>query len=208
MSANRRAHATRGFTLIELLVAITLFAIMSAMAYVGYQNASRFAVETDDDMKRIREIQLAVHTLVADFAQLEPRPVREMIGDAWQPAVRSDRRTQEIITLTRGGWPNPAAVPRGTLQRVTYQLENKTLIRSYYTVLDPTLANQPVRRELLHDVERLELRFLVAPTEWTDQWPPLQVAPVTALRQRPLAIEITLELKDLGEIKRLVEVPG
>jgi len=175
---------------------------------VGYQNASRFAVETDDDMKRIREIQLAVHTLVADFAQLEPRPVREPIGDAWQPALRSDRRTQELVTLTRGGWPNPAALPRGTLQRVTYLLEGKTLVRDYYTVLDPTLANQPVRRELLHDVERLELRFLGASREWSDQWPPLQAAPDSALRQRPLAIEITIELKDLGEIKRLVEVPG
>jgi general secretion pathway protein J len=198
----------RGFTLIELLVAMVLFAIMGVMAYVGYQNAARFAIASADDMTRIREVQLAVHTLVADFEQLAPRPVREPIGDAFQPALLSDRRTQEIATLTRDGWPNPAGAPRGTLQRVSYVLENGILIRQYTTVLDATLANAPVRRELLHDVERMELRFLGPSQEWSDQWPPLQAPPDVALRQRPTAVEITLQLKDLGEIKRLIEVPG
>ena len=44
--------------------------------------------------------------------------------------------------------------------------------------------------------------------EWREQWPPLNVDPAGGLRTRPLLIEITIELADLGVITRLFEVSG
>ena len=44
--------------------------------------------------------------------------------------------------------------------------------------------------------------------QWQEQWPPLNAAPATITRLRPLAVEVTLELEDFGEITRLIEVDG
>lgn len=201
----------RGFTLIELLVSIFLLSVLSAFCYATLN----YVVKTQDSAKaafeRTRELQLAVHTLVTDFQQIEPRPVRDVLGQNRLPVLKADRSTTDLATLTRGGWPNPAGLQRGTLQRVTYSLENGTLLRSYTTVLDATLSNAPVRRELLKDVVQVQLRFMDPSRNWIEQWPALSNVGATnsvALETRPLAVEIVLETRDFGRIVRIVEVPG
>ncbi|MCX7058919.1 MAG: type II secretion system protein GspJ, partial [Proteobacteria bacterium] len=100
---------------------------------------------------------------------------------------------------------------RGTLQRVTYRLDNGTLVREYLTVLDATLANAPVRRELLHNVGNVHLRYMDATRSWQDQWPPVGMGAAggaPALGLRPMAIEIVIETPDLGRIVRIAEVAG
>ena len=208
---SRRAPRPRGFTLIELLVSIFILGVLSALCYGTLSYVTKVRDAAAQSFERQRRLQLAIHQLVADFQQLDPRPVREPLGDSAQAAVRADRRTQELVALTRGGWPNPAGLPRGTLQRVSYTLENGSLFRSHTTVLDPTLANVPVRRELLTDVVAVQLRFMDFGRAWHEQWPPLVASGATntvPLRTRPIAVEITLELRDAGRIVRLVEVPG
>jgi len=200
-----------GFTLIEVLVSVFLLSVLSAFAYgtLSYVGKSREITHTS--FERTRALQLAVHALVTDFEQLAPRPVREPVGDASQPALSADSRSGNVVTLTRGGWPNPVGLPRGTLQRVTYRIDNGTLIRQYTTVLDGTLATTPVGRELLQDVVALRIRYMDASRAWQDQWPPLvpgATGSALPLRSRPLAVEITLEQRGSGSIVRLVEVPG
>jgi general secretion pathway protein J len=137
--------------------------------------------------------------------------VRDLLGESSIPALLADGRSNDLVALTRGGWPNPAGLPRGTLQRVTYTLENGTLIRQYRTVLDATLANAPVRRELLKDVITIKIRYMDPNRQWQDLWPPLAANAGTntvPLSTRPLAVEITLETKDLGKVTRLVEMAG
>jgi general secretion pathway protein J len=204
-------RATGGFTLIELLVSVFLLSVLSAFCYGTLSYVSKSRDGTEAAFERTRTLQLAVNALVTDFEQLEPRPVREPLGDAYQPALRSDRRTKEIVALTRGGWSNTAGLPRGTLQRVNYRLEGDRLIRSYTTVLDATLGNAPVERELLKNVVSVQLRFMDVGRQWQDQWPALVASGASnsvPLSSRPVAVEITLELRDVGRIVRLVEVPG
>ncbi len=201
----------RGFTLIEVLVSIFILAVMAALCYESLSYVIRSRETTRIAFERVRAIELAMHYLVSDFEQLEPRPVRDLLGATELPALLADGRTTDLVALTRGGWPNPVGFPRGTLQRVTYRLENGTLVRLYPTVLDATLANTPVRRELLGDVTSLRIRYMDATRTWQEQWPPLTGATAIAAQPvslRPLAVEITLETKDLGKVVRLVEVPG
>jgi general secretion pathway protein J len=207
----KRARRPRGFTLIEVLVSVFLLAVLAAFAYETLNYARRARESTKTAFGRVRALELAVHTLVTDFEQLEPRPVRDLIGATSLPAILADARSTDLVTLTRGGWSNPAGLPRGTLQRVSYRLDNGTLKRSYLTVLDATLANAPISRELLGNVKTLTLRYLDASRQWQTQWPPLvgsNPASGPLLRTRPLAVEITIELNDFGKIVRLVEVPG
>jgi general secretion pathway protein J len=208
MSARRHR---RGFTLIEVLVSVFLLAIVSALAYQALNYVRRARESTETAFARLRSVELAVHTLVTDFEQLEPRPVRDVVGTSVLPALLADPRTTNLVTLTRGGWPNTPGLPRGTLQRVTYRLDGTTLVREHLTVLDATLANAPVRRDLLKDVVSVHLRYMDSTRTWQEQWPPIGMggaAGAPSLGLRPLAIEVAIETRDFGRIVRIAEVPG
>jgi general secretion pathway protein J len=205
-------HASRGaagFTLVEVLVAIFIFAIVSAIAMGGYNELVKQSDIASAGAARTRAVQSAVQRLVLDFTSLEPRPVREPLGDAVEPALRSNARNNDVIAeFTHSGWSNPAGVPRSTLQRVSYRLEDQKLLREYWVVLDRTLTGEPQRAELISRVKRMELRFMDGNRSWHEQWPPLGYSAPDAPQLRPIAVEITLELEDWGEIKRIVEVAG
>jgi general secretion pathway protein J len=201
--------AIRGFTLVELLVALAIFAILSALAYGGYNNSVKQNEIARTSMKRLESLQTTMRLLTQDFEQMTPRPVRDVLGDGRLPALVADKRDQNLFALTRAGWTNPAGLPRPTLQRVSYVLdEDGKLFRQHFLVLDATLANEPVRRELIDRVTSLTLRYMDSQKQWQDQWPPLNAPPVTLARSRPLAVEIRLELEDMGAITRLIEVGG
>ena len=197
-----------GFTLLEVLVATVILAIMGLMAYRSVGEAQVTVAAAEGHMSRLREVQRAMHLIVSDFRTLAPRPVRETIGDGYRSALHRDPNALTLVELSHAGWPNGAGTPRGTVQRVNYRIEERKLIREYSNVTDPTLATPPVKRELLGDVERIEIRYMNAGREWVTQWPPFNSTADFAFRMRPRAVEVTIVLGDYGELKRLVEVPG
>jgi general secretion pathway protein J len=210
MRAVVQARSSRGFTLLEILVAIGIFAIVAVLAYTGYSELTRQSERIAASAARTRAIQATVQRMVQDFSSIEPRPVREPLGDNVQPALLADSRSDRLAEFTHSGWSNPAGVPRSTLQRVAYQLEEGKLTRNYWVMLDRTLSTEPVRTVLLDGVKTVTLRFMGPNRRFTDQWPALGGGPVgpTATRTLPIAVEITLELEDWGKITRLVEVAG
>ncbi|HEV8330086.1 MAG TPA: type II secretion system minor pseudopilin GspJ [Steroidobacteraceae bacterium] len=198
----------RGFTLLEVLVAMFVFAIVAVMAYGGYNQLSRQDEIVDRNASRTRAIQSTVQRMSEDFAMLEPRPVREPLGDSVDPALRADKRTETLAELTRSGWSNPAGVTRSTLQRVAYRLQDNKLERAYWNALDRTMSAEPTSAVLLDQVRAVSFRFMDQNQSWHEQWPPLGYSGPDALRLRPIAVEITLDLEDWGKIVRLVEVSG
>ncbi len=202
------AGRARGFTLLEILVAVAIFAIVGMLALGGYSELMSQSSRIEEGAARTRAIQAAVMRMSQDFMTLEPRPVRPPLGEDVEPALRATRGSDAAIELTRAGWSNPAGVPRSTLQRVSYRLEDTDLMREYWTVLDRTQNTEPVRVLLLEHVKSVSVRYLGADRDWKDQWPPLGYSGPNMRVTRPLAVEITLELEDWGEIKRLVEIGG
>lgn len=208
-SFNKHASAARGFTLLEVLIAVAIFVVVGALAMGGYNELVKQSEIVEASSERTRAVQRAVQRMVQDFATLEPRPVREPLGESYEPALRADERTEELVNLTHSGWSNPAGVPRSTLQRVRYRLdEDGRLRRDYWYVLDRTLSGEPASSVLIDKVESVELRFMDNNRRWHEQWPPLGYSGPDLMRLRPIAVEITLELEDWGTIKRLVEVAG
>jgi len=118
-----------------------------------------------------------------------------------------------LIELTRAGWSNTAGQQRGTLQRVSYGLVDDVLKRSYQVNLDTVQGNKPVVQDLFTGVKAIQLRYLDANQTWQSQWPPPSTVvsaggPADNLWQRPVAIEVIIEFKDWGRIRRVVEVAG
>jgi general secretion pathway protein J len=205
-----------GFTLLEVLIAVAIFVIVGTMALSGYNELSRQSIRVEESMARIRAVQRTMQRMAQDFMELEPRPVREPLGDGMQPALRADGRSQDLAEFTHSGWSNPAGVPRPTLQRVAYQLQDKKLTRSYWVMLDRTLTSQPVSTVVLDRVTSVKLRFMDSTRNWQEQWPTAnggvvagaQAGSTDALSLRPIAVEITMDLEDWGVVTRVVEVPG
>lgn len=204
----KHARPAAGFTLLELLVAIAIFAIVAAMALTGYTQLQRQSEYADQRLERTRELQRAVQVISQDFEQLEPRPIREPLGEGSVPAVSSGTGVDYLIEFTRAGWSNTAGLQRPTLERVGYRVENNELWRDHWPVLDRTIATEPVRLKLLTNVKSLSLRFMDASRNWSDRWPESQAAGQSDDRLRPIAVEVTIELDDFGKIRRVLEVPG
>ena len=199
----------RGLTLIELLVAVFVFSVMAALAYTAIARLLDNTAFLEDRMARMRAIQVTMRFLESDLLQAAPRPVRDELGEVLVGAIRSAATSPFALELTRGGWTNPAGLPRSTQQRLAYQLLDGELSRYHWTVLDRTFSNQPVRTVLLDEVDTIGFRYLLADGDWADQWPPsgnLGTASATDPRHRPRAVEIVLVLADEGELTRIVEL--
>jgi general secretion pathway protein J len=197
---------SRGFTLIEVLVALAIFGMLAAIAYGTLGQTLSNAEVLTERMQRLQSLQRTMRYLSEDFMQLSPRPVREDLGENLRPALHTDVESDFAVELTHGGWSNPAALPRGTLQRVAYRLEENELVRYHWTVLDRTLSNEPAGRALLDEVDSIVFRFMQENGDWTEEWPPENRPGILGLRQRPRAVEIVLTLTDATEIRRLLEV--
>ena len=113
-----------------------------------------------------------------------------------------------IVDLTRAGWSNTAGQQRSTLQRVSYGLVDDVLKRSYQTSLDTVQGNKPVVQDLFTGVKAVQLRYLDANQAWQNQWPPPGMPQPEGLVTRPVAVELIIEFKDWGQIRRLIEVAG
>ena len=196
----------KAFTLIEVLVAFAIFGILAAFAYGALSQTLLSAEILGERMDRLQAIQKSVRYLSHDFLQLAPRPVRQELGDSFDPALLTDFSSEFALELTHGGWSNPVALPRGTLQRSAYRLEDDELVRYYWTVLDRTLSNEAIGVTILDGVESLLFRYLLDSGDWIEQWQPPTLPGPLGLRQRPRAVEIVLTLQDEGEIRRIIEI--
>jgi general secretion pathway protein J len=244
--------AARGFTLIELMVALFITAIMAALGYAVLQQGLKSRVEVEQQAARLLAVQQTLRIMEQDFELLQPRPVRDLLGNGYVPAlyipqgslgtslstqlasssvnsssnVSADASTLPIttmalsqaglalITLTRGGWSNPIGLRRPELQRVSYQLRAGHLFRQNLPVLDGTGTTNVIERDLLDQVDGLSFRYLDAGYNWDTTWPPPTLGSANAtvslaqMRQRPIAVEITLLLHDWGTLVCIVEIPG
>jgi type II secretion system protein J len=118
----------------------------------------------------------------------------------------SDAAIMSILDLTRAGWSNTAGQQRSTLQRVSYALVGDVLKRSYQLNLDTVLANKPVVQDLMSGVKGIQLRYLDQNQAWQSQWP--VSSGTDGLTLRPVAVEVVVEFKDWGRVRRLFEVAG
>ncbi|MCW8900669.1 MAG: type II secretion system minor pseudopilin GspJ [Gammaproteobacteria bacterium] len=199
----RQSHLKRGFTLLELLVALSIFSLVSVMAYGGLQTVIKTKNITQQSADRIAEVQLLMMRISDDLRQAVSRKIRDEYGD-FLPAMQSGKNGNETIAWTRLGYRNPARLTRSNIQRVAYKLEQQKLVRITWPVLDRAQDTKELNSEVLSNVESIEWRFMNNNNEWLSTWP--DEGENMVLYPLPKAVEVTLELQDWGKIKRLILV--
>ncbi len=201
----RPTSRCRGMTLLEVLVALAVFALVAAMAYGGLNAASRSAQGVRVQTDNLRELQGTMLMLGLDLRQMVDRPIRDNYGSG-EAALLVANGGESRLSLTRGGYRNPAALARSGVQRVAYRLEDGILYRDSWAVLDRAQDSEPRSTALLHGVSELSLRLLDANNEWHDSWPPY--TDEGAAVPLPRALELTLESEAWGEVRRIFETSG
>ncbi len=197
----------RGFTLLELLIAITIFSIIASFVYAGLDIVLDTKQQTEQHLDQLAKLQLGLHLMQLDIEQAVDRPIRDEYGDT-QPAMSSGGLSDKLLQLTRGGYANPMKLTRSQLQRVEYQLEEKTLYRVSWPVLDRTQSSEPRRQKLFDGIESLSLNFFNQKMERQTSWPPENLGnneeTPSAL---PKGVEVVIETEKLGTLRRVFRAP-
>jgi len=205
----------RGFTLIEVLIAVAITAVVAALA-LGALTASMSATErVDEQAGRIQEIERAWRMISRDMHYVMPRTVRDSFGET-EPVMWGGRGSDVVLALTRGSWLHRGEQPRSEQQRVQYRLLDGVLWRETFPVLDRAGSTEPIRLELLSGVEQMNVRFLTPgipllgsrldSDRWPDQWA-INRFNNPEVTQLPAAVELRLELRDWGELRKLYALP-
>tara|TARA_R110001592_G_scaffold363371_1_gene685610 strand:- start:226825 stop:227484 length:660 start_codon:yes stop_codon:yes gene_type:complete len=212
-------RSSAGFTLIEVLIALAITAFVAAVAYSSLSTAMQAVESTRVTAQRTYELNRAWMIISRDLRQFVPRPVRDEFGQT-EPAMAGGAAARFALSFTRGGWHNPNGLPRSNLQRVNYRVEDDALWRDSYPVLDRAPDTQPQEVLLLEGVEVLEVVFLgdlarveregrgltVDTRGWEASWVADTSAPDIDLPP-PAALELRLQLEDMGELRRIYALP-
>jgi len=195
-----------GFTLLELLVAVAIFAVVAAAAYGGLSSVLHSDARLDEHSRALAQLQLGLQLIQRDLLQASPRGARDQYGDTELPFV-SGPAPERLFSLTREGWPNPAALPRSDLARVAYELEGDQLVRVAWPEVDRAPGTEPTSTVILGGVDTVDLRYMDAQRNWHDEWPPLG-APPDAAKRPPRAVELVIGHRRWGRVRRLFGLPG
>lgn len=223
-------RTNQGFTLVEVLVAMAITAVVSVMAYYGIDSAIKLSQAAEKEADYLRQVNRAFDIIGRDFRQVVGRTVREPSGQGHLSALLLDNEQEQRLQLTRTGWtnPEPKRFQRSQLQRVHYNYEDEKLIRVSWQMLDAYTDSKEQKVTLLDDVSELSIRVLQqtdiselaqgslganvhiniptssAEEQWLEQWPPTDSMQFgQASSDLPMAIEIKLDLKPWGEIRRI-----
>lgn len=203
-----------GFTLIEVLIALSITVLIATLSFTSLT----VVLDSVESVRKIRveitEVNRLWSLLSRDLRHIVARPVRNEFGDP-EPSFWGGAEEDSTIHFTRVGWHNPNNSTRSNMQRVSYRLEDDTLWRDSYPVLDRTSETKVQSVALLEGVLAFEMAFLpqgsqvslqgVDTEDWAEDW---NAGVDAADGAPPRAVEMRLELEGWGELRRLYELPA
>ncbi len=205
------AHQQKGMTLIEVLIAITIMAVIAAISYQSLTATIGSKEAVEDNIAKVARIDRAWLLLEADLRNvinhITTRTFGPGSGESIPSFVIEDGGEDYFMTVLRGGHANPLNFPRTELIRVGYRVQEDTLWRDVWYDLASTDVDQAKQQKVVENVEEVIVRALprnatsYSAGPWSERWPALNAR--QANNELPLAIEVSLKLRDEAEIKRL-----
>jgi general secretion pathway protein J len=194
-----------GFTLIELLIAITIFAIISVMAYSGLNSVLKSHEMLNKQQQSFKEIAQIITQLQKEIRHIVPRPVHDKYNLVL-PAIKVELGTDLVIfSFTRAGIPNPSGIQKNSLQRIDYIFNKQTLRKRIWLTVDINNIEDFREEIVLSPLKQFKVELLGYDNNWYPQWPvDIKTDPVDLL---PKAVRFSLVTDELGQISRIVELP-
>ena len=194
-----------GFTLIEVMVAISIFAVMSAMAYRGLGAMLGARAQIALENEKWRQLAMFFARTERDFNALIIRPIRDSY-DQVQPALKAGEdaqgETDALLSFTRTGLPGQSGM-LSSVQRFGYRLRNRVVEQLIWSAPDQAPRSVPAVYPLLSEVSSFELRYLDHNRVWVTRWPP-----AGQFDTLPLAVEVALTLAGGERLTRMFALPA
>ncbi len=208
-AAHRRRHGrcvayASGFTLIEVMVALTIFALLSAVAYRGLGAVLNASTRVEQETRKWSEIALAFVNIQQSLSVVVDRPIRDrdgLIGAAFIGVASVRREEDALFVFTRTGFAGHRNA-LADLQRVGYRVRGDRLEQLIWPVLDQAPATEPHAVQLLAGVASLLPRYVTQDGSRHAAWP---LAGQDAVL--PVAVEMTLRLTGGEQMTRLFALP-
>lgn len=182
----KKTERQRGFTLLEIMIALTIFAVISTLAWQILDGAMRTSNATDTAATKLNQLQRAYNLLERDFFQLQARAPRN------EPDVfRQDETAIELTTLS-------GISGEVKLERVRWRLEDNRLWRDVWPVIDSPANVKPEAVPILSDVSKMTWRF------WRDGWQETW----SESTHQPDGVELTLTMADGETWRWIFMTPG
>lgn len=186
----------RGLTLIEVMVALAVFAVLGTLTYRGTAQLILARTQIEQELERWREIDRALQIVETELLQIvapaiTPGSTRTPSLQVHQSALASEL---QMLSLSSAAG----------VERVSFEFRDDAL--SWVRWPESAPAATPERDVLLERVDAVRWRFLT-PTGWNDTWPAPGAIPAGGTpgvaNNLPAAVEIVLDLPDIGRITRL-----
>lgn len=189
------ATTEAGFTLVEVMIALMIFGMLAAAGVAILTFSVRAQTATGKRFDDIAALNRTTALLSGDLGQAIDRPARDE-GGTMLPAFTGEPDGQ--MRFVRTGWANVDAAPRASAQKVAYGIQDATLVRIAYPMIDGAAPLPPVT--LLGNVASVSARYRYKGA-WSDRWDGTQGAAL------PQAAEVVLHRTD-GSAYRLMLLVG
>ncbi|GAB2887272.1 hypothetical protein GCM10027046_14430 [Uliginosibacterium flavum] len=203
----KRKHA--GFTLLEVLVALSVFAIITLLAYRGLDSMATAKLRLDQEMHMWRELELVFERIGLDITQTAPRSWKDSTAGTEAPlrsavqASTSESGTQCQLDVLRFGTSADHELVHVRYLLKEGQLTLEIIPENAQAAAVQINSGTQGQNLLLTNVERCELNFLDGSNKWLARWPASNLADPT----RPRGMRLRLTLAGRGEFERLYYLP-
>lgn len=188
-----------GFTLIEVMVSLLIFGMIAAAGVAILSFSVRAQGTTGAKLDDMTALTRTVSILSADLAQARDRGARDEAGTMMPAFVgQSGSGVAPMLRFVRAGWSNLDGAPRASLQKVAYQVQDATLQRIAYPMVDGAQGLPPAA--LMTHVRQVALRYRIAGA-WSDRWDGTTGVPL------PDALELQVQ-RDDGTLFRQMFLVG
>lgn len=193
-----------GFTLIELLIAITILAILAAMAYSGLNSVLKSHDILTKQQESFNQLSQIITQLQKEIRHIVPRPVHDKYNSLL-PAIKLETGTHLLFSFTRAGIPNPSGVQKNSLQRIDYIFAKPVLKRRLWLAVDNNNIEEYQDEIIASNLSQFKIELLGFNGQWYQQWPVKRSDPADIL---PKLVKFSfISEAAAGEITRLVELP-
>ena len=198
-------RSLRGFTLIEVLVALSIFAIMSGIAFRGLGAVIDARERITEENRQWREIAMAFSMIERDVAVAANRPGRSRDDLILPPFSGNATELGRDIAPLQFARMGEGMAP---VRRVGYRLQGSTLQLLAWPSIDAAPGDEPAVYPLLDGVQRFTTRFLDATGNWLVRWPAAGLgAAAGGGDPLPRAVEVRITLAGRGELTRVFALP-
>lgn len=143
-----------GFTLLEVVVAVAIFGVIASIVFPSLIQFLEMRDRVEERQKQLIGLQKTFIFLANDLRYAVTRTSKDEFGELLKTTLSlNDDSLMDFVTV----YPDLNLESLGVPRRVVWKLEEETLVRMQYPVMDPDSDTRVIYQSLLEDVQSVEV---------------------------------------------------